>query len=584
MKFKRKPKKNAGKSVPAGPALAKRSKKQNGRSGADSRTEPILFPGLLPTVSPHGRYNSGEKIKKTTEREAERKTDTAEAERTAKKTKLKNAKKSAAERTKKQPAKKPAKKVKRPTKRKAGPRPKYPDELAPNEVDILGQIPAPAPNAPPRPESEKGGKGASEQAPPIRTPTEEPPLKEKRWIKVMPVIGGADIGRDESAVRRTPRTPASFHQLLDSVYGTGMPFRFVIMNCESTSIKGRMVLNYLIEAPTATLAERFGHILRGHGYHTELVDPPAVGYDTAADLQMSGHYTLPIIPLESDQEPTLASDTIAGVLSGGGALEVVVQADPKARFGMTKYIRDHALPGGGIMSEMLRAGTGILEEGMVNRNPKEISRTAWFSERTQQRKEELRGKTQYYGPRLRQNHFACAITTYGNRGQPELIASTLPSFQNSLMVHRIRSPRGAKGTETRGGCSIPPVPANPKRRWYAQPLRKLAISIPMLAMLGSLAAGTLIGRDPLAFRTVDIAQLVFFLGAAFAVWAFWRVKRPIVLTTRELAYIVSPPVNIMRHPIELAPPEPEIEVLPEAPEEIQGEYAVPHDQIERETE
>lgn len=361
--------------------------------------------------------------------------------------------------------------------------------------------------------------------------------------------------------------PMNLAPFMNYVYGTGEPFEFLIMNAPSPRVEGRRSVRYFVRCPSPDHARVTSDMLQGLGFFTCRETPPPIEGDIEAELQFASHFAasaLPVDPFASrsgrGETPPSAAEILVGALTSGGALKIAVKSDPKARFEVYKWAQKRAGGTGGLMKGGQDAVFGVLQEAAVQRDIKDVRQAEFWTKRQRGREDEnAKRRTDMASQRMGQNLLACDARAYGTPQQVDSITSAIPFPSNSLRVFRTRPISLSK-------------PLKPSRSWLLNSLRKLALG----GVAGSLALAWWARIfNPLRLGTVDIALISLALAAGIGILVFWRIKRSVVLSTRELATLFSLPVNVGRLPLEHAPPTtPRKPLLPLSSSSREGEKLI----------
>ena len=348
---------------------------------------------------------------------------------------------------------------------------------------------------------------------------------ESFWVELRP-LGTARI------------EPRSLLGVLNILYNSGRSFRFYMANCESTIVEGRRTVRFFLELPNRNVGEHMARIVEAT-LDVEAVEakPPQTMYERCLELELAKHYALPVCPLEGkvDLNPV---DGIVEALSGGaGALEVLAHGDPGARLGIYKYIHSKTHGKASFSKTVSETLFGVLAEATVQRDPKDISREAWWRYSRQWKEDPIvRKELEAVEEKLNMNHFTSEFKIYGSRDIVEAVVAALPSAINRFK--RFKTTKRAKS---------PMRLLKPSRHTLRNVLRNFWKAVPA-AILGVAYYFGLF--NPLRLGWVDMSVAALAVGSVFPLHSLLRKRNPIVLSAEEISLIVGLPSSVGKLPIE----------------------------------
>lgn len=345
------------------------------------------------------------------------------------------------------------------------------------------------------------------------------------WVELRP-LGTARI------------EPRSFIGLLNVLYNSGKPFRFYMANCESAVVEGRRAVRFFLELPERSVGEYVARIVEAT-LDVEAVEaePPRTVYERCLELELSKHYALPLCLLEGkvDLNPV---DMIVEALSGGaGAFEVFARGDPGARLGIYKYIHGKIRGKASFSKTVSDTLFGMLSEATVQRDPKDISREAWWRYSRQWKEDPIvRRELEAVERKLNRNHFTCEFKIYGGRDNVEAVMAALPSAENRF--RRFKTARRVKA---------PSKLVKPSRHSFRNASSNLWKTAPAAILVAAYHFGLF---NPLRLGWVDMLMAALAVASIFPLIAFLGKRKPVVLSMEELSLVIGLPSSIGRLPIE----------------------------------
>ena len=340
------------------------------------------------------------------------------------------------------------------------------------------------------------------------------------WVEIRPLASGKfDVG--------------NLAGVLDYLYNAGKPFRFCAVNCPSSRVEGLRCIRFFLQLPSAELADRVANVLSA-SLDAEVIEgsnPPFANYPCYAEFELRNPYALPI---RHHQEKPQANpvDVIVGALTrGDSALEVLAVGDSRARGGILRYVNRKLGKSASFTDALIDAFMGILDAFSGGPPPKkEVKVLDPF----------MRERVEAASWKLNRNLFRCELKAYGERETIETIGEALPfSAFNRLTVRRV---------SREAPTSPSPELRQPRGRELKATLLSLLWLIPLI-LIPSLSF--LLGMfDPLRLANVDLTIIALTAVLTAVLYAVFRRRPPLILSTDELSLIVGMPTAVGRLPVE----------------------------------
>lgn len=341
------------------------------------------------------------------------------------------------------------------------------------------------------------------------------------WIEVRPLVSG----KFEAG---------NFAGIFDYLHNTGKPFRFCAVNCPSVKVEGLRCVRFFLQLESVDLAERVANVLKS-SMDVEVVvgsQPPEKVYGRCVELGLKRHYAVPTcLPgKKSDVNPV---DVVVGALaSGESAVEVLALADGKARLETLRYISKLTGKSVSFLDSVLNAAVDLATSVVFGPPPREKPKPKELGPVTRERVEAA-------GWKANQNLLRCELRLYGD-------AKTVESIREALPSTPLNSFHPAKRL---GASSI-----NAKELWKprGRELKAAVLSLlwPIPIALLFFAWLFLHAVDLPRFANVDIFALALAVASAAFLYAVFRRKPPLILSTYELSLIAGLPTAVGRLPIE----------------------------------
>jgi hypothetical protein len=325
--------------------------------------------------------------------------------------------------------------------------------------------------------------------------------------------------------------PGNFASILELLYSSGKPFKFLAVNCPSSVVEGRWSVRFFLQLENGDLAEHVASALRT-SMDVEVVEdsqPPTRKYERCVEFELRNHYALPICQL--DEEPHVNPiDEVVGALSeGDAAFEVVAVGDPRARPDIISYIGKKTKRAMGFGETLLNAFLGVLDGFFGGGPKKEGGGRVQLNPVTKARVEAA-------GKKANQNLFSCSVRAYGDRKVLETVEGVLPFSP----MNKLKARRTVKATEAQ-------ELRRPSRYVLHNMLSNLSWIVPALTIFSTLYFGVF---DPLRLANVDILVMAVAVISAIPLLIRFPKRRPLVLCMDELSLTVGMPTAVGRLPVE----------------------------------
>jgi hypothetical protein len=304
-------------------------------------------------------------------------------------------------------------------------------------------------------------------------------------------------------------------------------------------MEGRRVVRFFLELPERVLGEYVAKLIEA-SMDVEVVEaqPPRTVYERCLDLELAKHYSVPICPMDLNMDLNPVDGIIEALSRGVAAFEVVARGDPGAKYGIRKYLYERTRRRPGLTKALTDIAVDFLGEATIQRDPKDISREAWWRYGRQWKGDPLvRKELLAAEEKLGRNHFTCEVKAYGGRENVKTLLDALPSIMNRL--RRFKTTRKVEAPSR--------MVAPSKHR-----LRNAFSNLWKIAPPAILAAAYHFGLfNPLRLSWIDMLVSSLAIASIFPLLALLRKRNPIVLSVEELSLIVGLPTSGRRLPIEL---------------------------------
>jgi len=132
--------------------------------------------------------------------------------------------------------------------------------------------------------------------------------------------------------------PSNLLDALGVLYNSGRPFRFIIASCPSPTVENQRVVRFFFQAEEGII-DRVKGLFRT-GLNVQVVEgskPPDERYEVCADLELKGHYALPICDF-SGKKTNPVDGMVLALAKGVGTVDVTAVEDSSARRGILSWI------------------------------------------------------------------------------------------------------------------------------------------------------------------------------------------------------------------------------------------------------
>jgi len=339
----------------------------------------------------------------------------------------------------------------------------------------------------------------------------------------------------------TKLEPLNFASVLDVLYGLGRSFRFLMMNTKDKDVDGRFLVRFYLQLYDEQAKVQTSNIIRALlDVEVVAVDFPATErFGVCLDLELAKNYALPIVNFQQEQLVNLVDGLVASFAGLEGCLEIVAVADPNAVLGVQKFVYKKTVSGSGLSTSIIDQGTDFLGQA-VGIGSKETS-----TKRPSQNKVDswTRECVKNAERKLYSNLFTCQIHVHGNSlRNTNTIKNVLPSAMNKF--------RTFKTTKKQ---PLAPKLEKPSRHHLRNNVFcNLWWTIPLMLLLLS---GVLGWFNPLKFTstlsTIDLILPILATSLAICLFTAFKKRQPIVLSTLELAQMISLPSAVEKLPVAL---------------------------------
>ena len=343
------------------------------------------------------------------------------------------------------------------------------------------------------------------------------------WIEIRPLA----TGRFEAG---------NFKQVLGILYNNGKPFRFFMVNSQSSVAERNRAVKFFLQLADEGLARYVARYISAT-MDVEVVEakPPTETHPELVEFEMKKDYALPICELgEKHQENPIDKIVTALSIDEKGAFEVTAVADPKAIGSITNYklrITGERESPSHVAVDVISGILGAMIDAMIGRPPPKPNRKERKLGPT------VKAEADAAEKKLNRSLFTCSIKAYGGRRETlKRITEALPSALNNF--------RWYKTSKT---VNAPSVLTRPSRCTVQNALNNLCWITPLLFIVLSIVTGWL---NPLRLGVLDILITIMALLSGIPFYILIRRRKPIVLSLEELSIVVGLPTAFKRLPVE----------------------------------
>ena len=337
--------------------------------------------------------------------------------------------------------------------------------------------------------------------------------------------------------------PLNFKTILNMMYGTGKPFKFVIVNMPSERIPDQHVVRFFLGVPDEITRRQIVQTIQAMlPVQTLEATPPKKEYPRKVEMSLQRHFALPIVDLSNPPKDNLV-DTLVSVLSEtGGAIEIVGVGDRRARADIYRYILERSRRVKKLTRQMIDTLFNVGAEIAVERDVKLISREAfWRTGRATHIDEWLKQEIKAATLKMQESAFHCEVNVYGDPGKVYEVGNMLPAWLNRLRT---------AVTKRKQSISLKvdaPAKFTKQRLWYT------LLKIFPLVLLGvALWRGMFKPLEMLSGKiTVTELFLIGVILVDLLLLVFHRKRKKVVLSATEVSSIVGLPSAIGKLPVEL---------------------------------
>ena len=356
-------------------------------------------------------------------------------------------------------------------------------------------------------------------------------VKGEQWIEVRPLI--------------TAELEASnFAPVLDVLYNLAKPYRFLVVDTCDENVCDRRLVQFYFQFSDEHTRQQMASIIRALlAVEVVLADPPEQQYKFRVDLELAKNYALPIIAVDSQEKKQVnIIDRIVASLAGTNTcIEVTAIADPNASLGVQKYLYDKISRKSGLGKAVFDPVIDLIGEA-AGKSPSEPAKgkmvqpkiDPWIRECLKQGEMKLASKL-----------FTCQIQIKSNTPQDaQAVKNALPTAMNHFKTFKTdKKPQQSSAGSLR----------KPSRHVLRNNLHcNLWWTIPLATLL---FAGLIGLFNPLKITspkfTPDTMFLILAVCLAFCLFAIFRKRQPIVLSTQELSQIIGLPTATAKLPVAL---------------------------------
>ncbi|MDR1993262.1 MAG: hypothetical protein LBQ98_07215 [Nitrososphaerota archaeon] len=357
-------------------------------------------------------------------------------------------------------------------------------------------------------------------------------VESEHWVEVRPLI---------TAELET----SNFAPIIDALYDLAKPYRFLVVDTCDKKVCDRRLVRFYFQFKDEPTKKQMSNIIRAL-LDVEVVasDSPVQQYRFRVDLELAKNYALPIIVGSQEKIQVNLIDRIVASLAGTDAcIEVTAIADPNAVLGVQKYLYDKVSRKSGVGKAVFDPIVDLIGEAVAGKGSNEPVKgkmvqpkiDPWVKECLKQGEMKLASKL-----------FTCQILIKSNTSQgTRVVKNALPAAMNHF-----RTFKTDKKQQQPSPVSVLRKPPRYTLRnnllcnlWWVMP-----IGVLLLAGLRGLFNPLKVTSSTL---TLDVGFLVLAVCLAFGLFAVFRKRQPIVLSTPELAQIIGLPTAVAKLPVAL---------------------------------
>lgn len=341
-----------------------------------------------------------------------------------------------------------------------------------------------------------------------------------RWVEVRPIVHGE-------------YPPGCFSSILEVLYNSRKPFRFIAAPIQSAS--GKRIIRFYFQVEE-DFAERFSSLLRSRlGVQTILDSKPSEGlYELRVEYDLRAHFALPVIDFDRKMEVNSLDGIVTALADAGGAFEVAAEADVGAKKDIYEWIRGKtggASFGDALLNHIFNALGAVLGGGYMQR-----------SGGSQASNPIIKVRVAAAEKKVNRSLFRCAIRAYGGPGLAKAVLEVLPSTPlNRFFISNAEVWRRL----------LPEDIERPRRHRVRNLVSSLLPPLSIIAIICCFLTGLI----TLNLTDFDLMLIALLLAPA-PLTKILLPKKPLILSTEELGFIIGLPTGVGRLPVEtaLAPP------------------------------
>ncbi len=354
---------------------------------------------------------------------------------------------------------------------------------------------------------------------------------EQQWVEVRPLIT-AEL------------EPANFAPVIDMLYNLAKPYRFLVVDTCDGCVCDRGLVRFYFQFADEQTRQQMASIIRALlAVEVVLADPPVQQYKFRVDLELAKNYALPIIAVDSQEKKqvNIIDRIVASIAGTNTCVEITALADPNASLGVQKYLYDKISRKSGLGKAIFDPAIDLIGEA-AGKSPNEPAKgkmtqptiDPWVKECLKQGEMKLTNKL-----------FTCKIQIKSNTPQnAQTVKNALPTAMNHFKTFK---------TDKKQKQSSAGSLSKPSRHVLRNNLLcNLWWTIPLAILL---PAGLIGLFNPLKLAsskfTTDTMFLILAVCLAFCLFALFRKRQPIVLSTQELSQIIGLPTATAKLPVAL---------------------------------
>jgi hypothetical protein len=339
---------------------------------------------------------------------------------------------------------------------------------------------------------------------------------EQQWIEVRPLIT-AEL------------KAANFAPVIDALYTVAKPYRFLVVDTCDESVSDRRLVRFYFQFKDEQTRKQMANIIRTL-LDVEVIatDPPEQQYRVRVDLELAKNYALPIIAVDNQEKTqvNLIDRIVASIAGTNACIEITAIADPNASLGVQKYLYDKISRKTGAGKAVFDPVVDLIGEaaGRGSNEPVKGKMVQpkidpWVKECLKQGEMKLANKL-----------FTCKILIKSNTPQDaQAVKNALPTAMNHFKTFKTNKKQKQQTTTA--------ILRKPSRHVLRNNLLyNLWWTIPLAILLFTGLTGLF---NPLKMAsskfTTDTAFLISAVCLAFCLFAVFRKRQPIVLSTQELS-------------------------------------------------